>query len=349
MSYFEPSRDRARELRRAMDQALWISVGLVIDQIALDGQMPAPSSASQSDRRRGEPTGPLDYGAYFDLVLNPPAMDEVPRAVAAEATMFLAARFAEPAGVRMPDGGRAGALPRVSNFSAPDYTAADLDRMDRWFDIEPDNAMGLTGVSAADLDHARGCFALAMEQLRRAVPELHGEVMETIRDVIIARPDGQQRFDYDAASSFALWGAFIVNAASHTTWPRYYRTIVHEAGHNLLFAMARDTPLVTNEPDERRYSPLREAFRPVDGIYHAAFVSAREAHAFDRLLARHEAGERLAESEAEAIDQMLQASVLSFWDCTEVLRADAQISPLGEAILAECEAYMRAHFAIEPA
>jgi len=46
---------------------------------------------------------------------------------------------------------------------------------------------------------------------------------------------------------------------------------------------------------------------------------------------------------------MLQASVLSFWDCTEVLRAEAQISPLGEAILAECEDYMRAHFAIEPA
>jgi len=347
MAYFEPSRRLARDYRRAMDEALWLSVDTVLDQIVRDGQMPSPDPAA--DRRRGELTGPLDYGAYFDLVLTPPALEELTRDIAEEATLLLAARHAEPAEVRMPAAGRGDAPPRVTNFSSDDYTPAELDRLDRWFDIEPDNAMGLTGVSAAELDHARGCFAEAMAQLRRAVPEIHGEVLETIGEVIIARPDGDQRFDYDAASSFALWGAFTINAASHPSWPRFYRTIVHEAGHNLLFAIARDTPLVTNDPDERRYSPLREAFRPVDGIYHAAFVSAREAMAFDRLLSRHENGDRITDAEAEAIDAMLQASVLSFWDCTGVLREDAQISPLGEAILAECEDYMRAHFAVEEA
>jgi len=296
MAYFEPSRELARGYRRAMDEALWLSVGIVLDQIVRDGQMPPPDPAAV--RRRGEATGPLDYGAYFDLVLTPPALEELTRDIAQEATLYLAARHGEPADVRMPHGGRGGAMPRVTNFSAPDHAQVEIERMERWFDIEPENAMGLSAVSAAELDHARACMAEAMEHLARAVPEIHGEVLELISDVVIARPDDRKRFDFDAVSSFALWGAFAINVTSHPAWPRYYRTIVHETGHNLLFAIARDTPLVTNEPDERRYSPLREAFRPVDGIYHAAFVSAREAMAFDRLLARHERGDRIADADA---------------------------------------------------
>ncbi|MDE8650301.1 aKG-HExxH-type peptide beta-hydroxylase [Novosphingobium album (ex Liu et al. 2023)] len=335
MNYFEPSVARARECRRAMDEALWSSVR----QLLADGEAGAPAS----DPAITGPTDLLDYGAYFDLTLVPPAEAEVPAGARASATRHLLGRLALADDLEPRT-----APPRVTNFSAETYSADQMERMRRWWDTEPANRMAIT--RATDDEFARACeqAAIAMAHLRDAAPELHGEVETIVLDIVFSRPDGTNLINYGGASSFALWGAVTINAETQREWAQLYRQIVHETGHNLLFGMAREQPLVMDNPAERRPSPIRADARPMDGIFHAAFVSAREALAFDLLLCRHEDVGCLSDDDAGVFADLLELSVLAFWDCIETLRAEARLTELGQAILADCEAYMTANFAVEP-
>ncbi len=344
MTCFEPSAARGLECRRAMDAALWSSVRGLLAQSLAEETSTGVARAVADDTI---PTHPLDYGAYFDLVLTPPGAGDLPEAVTDLSAGHLLERLTRP-GAAPPDGAREG-LPRITNLAEAAYTPTEIERFRRWWDIEPENAMGLTGVTDAEFDIARRGIVTAFDRLRDAAPELHGEILATISDIVITRPDGSHKMDFGAVSSFSLWGGFAINVAEHAGWPHYYRTLVHEAGHNLLFGIARDGPLVEDAPEERFFSPLREQLRPMDGIYHAAFVSARESLAFDRLLCRHEARACLAEDEVAALSVLLEASVIAFWECAEEVRQNAHLTPLGQAILEECEAYMRASFAVEPA
>jgi HEXXH motif-containing protein len=341
VNHFDPSIARARECRQAMDEALWSSARELLAEIA-DGDDAAEPAVSRTATDSG-PTGLLDYGAYFDLALTPPAETEVPAAAKAAAIAHLRRRLT--AADEFPP---TAAPPRISNFSGDHYSTDELERMRRWWDIEPANRMGM--IAATDEDYARSCrlIEVAMAHLSDAAPELHGEVETIIRDIVLAQPDGSGRFTYGGASSFALWGALTINVEPFYEWMQFYRQIVHETAHNLLFGIARVQPLVMDDPADRTPSPIRADPRPMDGIFHAAFVSAREAIAFDKLLCRHEAAGSLSAEDAAVIEDLLELSVLAFWDCIETLRGDAQLTGLGDAVLADCEAYMTANFAVEP-
>jgi HEXXH motif-containing protein len=189
---------------------------------------------------------------------------------------------------------------------------------------------------------------MVMERLRDAEPELCGEVETIVRDIVVTRPHETNVLDYTGATSFALWGALVLNSERHPSWVHFYRQIVHEAGHNLLYGISRDAPLVLNGPADLLPSPIRTTPRPVEGVFQAAFVSAREVLALDALLSRHDEAACLSDDEAALIWDLLERSGLAFWDCLETLRHGARLSASGATLLADCEAYMAANFAIEP-
>ena len=102
-----------------------------------------------------------------------------------------------------------------------------------------------------------------------------------------------------------------------------------------------------NDPAERQGSPLRDDARPLDGIFHAAFVSAREALALDACLTRHEArGAGNASADVDLLAQSLEESVFAFWDCCDQLKSHARLSALGEAILQDCRRYVEEAFEV---
>lgn len=333
---FEPSSARALELRRAMDAALWGSIGALAKRepgLDLIGPFPAGACARA-----------LDYSAYFDLAAADYRPGSVPPAALADSKARLRHRLLEAVPAEAQSGG-----PLITTLAADDYSPADIERFKRWWDIEPDNAMGLTGVDAAERAAARRAIAQALDHLLACAPEMHGEAMALVRDIVLARPDGSQRMDFGGVTSFALWGAFAINVDVHYGWPRYFQTIVHETAHNLLFAIARNEPLVASSKVERHASPLREDARPMDGIFHAMFVSARESVALDRLLIRHQQDPCLTPAEVGEVEDLLEGSVLAFWDCAATVREGGEPTRLGCAILEQCEEAMRANFAVEPA
>jgi hypothetical protein len=336
LDYFPPSAARAREYREAMDSALLESARLVLEQLSA-----APSPADGRGSGMHSPAA-LDYGAYFDLLLDPPHGEPISQAERTAAIEHLTGRLGD-------GGGNQPApppLPTITALSDGYYPPDAIARLVRWWDIEPDNAMALIGVSVQELDVARGLILTALDRMEQAVPELHGEIVATVRDIIISKQDETRLHSFAGATSFALWGAMLLNFDAHQHWQQYYKSIIHEGAHNLLFAIARNEPLVSDDPHDWRHSPLRGQDRPMDGIYHAAFVSARESLALDRLLSWHEKSGGLSQDEIDAAESTLEGCVLSFWSCAEAVRREGHLTPLGQAILDECEEFMTANFAV---
>lgn len=322
-----------------MDASLLESVCLVLEEYRPGTELiPATEGAVLPH------TGLLDYGAYFDLALPPDRETQLRSRVMEEAADYLIRRVIAPD----PSAPVSEAI-RVTTIAPPHYSPFEVARLTRWWDAEPQNAFGLTPVSEEEFGTARQLIGTSFELLEQSSPDLHAEILALVREIAVARPEGAQRTAFGAASSFALWGGFVIDYASNDSWPLMFRTIVHESGHNLLFAIAREGPLVENDPDERFPSPVRSDPRPMDGIYHAAFVSARESLALDRLLCWNETSGALEPEDADLVLKLLEVSVLNFRDCLETLRKDASLTRLGADILAECESWMDESFALNPA
>lgn len=87
---------------------------------------------------------------------------------------------------------------------------------------------------------------------------------------------------------------------------------------------------------------MRQELRPIDGIYHAAFVSAREALAMRKIISN--SCEKKKESGFDWLDlyfkDTLADSTLSFNDSLTVIRKHGRLSRLGSAILRDIEIAM---------
>ncbi len=291
---------------------------------------------------------PADFTAYFDLAV---ALRMNSRSSANDALDDLSARASSalqrlsvPAPLT-----QASALsrPRVITLRNDDFAAEDMASLIRWWDTEPDNAMDLAAVDADELAIAAGKVDRALDELEQAVPSLYTELLTITRDIVIAMPGEARRLSFGGVSSFAAWGAIGINYHAHPHWADYLRTLVHETAHLLLFAIARDEPLVLNDVSERQASPLREDLRPVDGIFHAAFVSAREALALNSCIVRLEAAGAIGDLQLHNyLENLLSDSVISFLDCYRQLSQHARLSPLGHQILQEAKSYMDETFEI---
>ena len=344
MSYLLPSAARGEDFRRTMDASLLQSSLTLLEEIRPGFRQ----TAFVGDEAWGDARA-LDYGAYFDLALLEPSKNQDTDAFRAEAADYLVSRLS-----RLNEAFPDKAAPcesgiSVTTISDAFYSPVQVRRLIRWWDLELENSLGLHPVSDEEFSQARECIASAVGWLERCDPELHGEFTAIIREIVVARPDLDRRSPFGAASSFALWGSMVIDCTFNDSWPRMFRTMAHETAHNLLFAIARNEPLVHNDPDERFPSPLREDLRPVDGIFHGAFVSARESLVQERLLCWHEETGALNEADEALVLELLEISVANFWACVDALQGVASLTELGSAILTDCEQFMRENFALEDA
>ncbi len=166
--------------------------------------------------------------------------------------------------------------------------------------------------------------------MAETLPELHGEVTAIVHEVLLAHAPPGQKTEFDGASHYQFWGLLMLNPKHHTTPLAVVEVLAHEAAHSLLFGLTIEEPLVFN-PDEELYSsPLRLDPRPMDGIYHATFVSARMAWAMGRLAEdpRLTPEERAAAAEAARTDRENFAKGIS------VVDEHARLSETGAAIMA---------------
>lgn len=260
---------------------------------------------------------PVAFGLYYSLATALLA-DELAQARAA-ARQLAACSAREPVLKIAPRGG-CGLLDQVLD----DRLGADAGD---FAPIDPAGAEAFTGLLQEGL-------ALLCE----GAPELHGELSALVHEIVLAQAPAGARMEFDGASHYQFWGLLLLNPRHHPTPLAVAEVLAHEAGHSLLFGLTRDEPLVHNPDDDLYPSPLRLDPRPMDGIYHATFVSARMAWVM----------ETLADSgllDARGREQALTAARRdreNFAAGRATLAAHGRLSATGAAIMADADAWMRA-------
>lgn len=224
----------------------------------------------------------------------------------------------------------------IRNLTDDHLGAGNAARYKRWADADPENPLRLNPLS----DEEFGCISRiareAFALLDAGAPEVSGEIRALLEEVVFAKGDLGEKMTFHGISSFCLWGAIFMNAEGHKTALEVLQTLVHESSHMHLFGVALDSPLVLNDDDERHKSPLRLDPRPMDGIYHAVYVSARMHYALTRLL---ESGVLSAANEEEARAACV-AHVKAFREGLATVEAEGKLTKLGQDLLFQATRYM---------
>ena len=270
----------------------------------------------------GEYFGPAAFGSYYQLVFallrQEPELDSFIRDLQSYAT------------------------PRpafgIHRFDADGLGGESvLDLYRSCFETDPEANYGFLSPRKEDAERCAASIQRGLDLMTQTAPELAGEVYSIVHQVLLASSSGvpgERRFD--GASSYMMWGALILNALEEKSDLEMMETLAHEAGHSLLFGMTIDEPLVLNDESELYASPLRADPRPMDGIYHATFVSARMHYS----MLRAQRSGLLSADQITECESFLAASEKAFDLGLSVVQASGRLSESGRKIMANAEAFM---------
>jgi len=180
-------------------------------------------------------------------------------------------------------------------------------------------------------------IAEAFALLERGDRELAAEIRGLLREIVLAvGPIRPGTMTFDGASSFMLWGAIVLNPRMHESALDVAQALAHESGHNLLFGLCADGSLLENDDEPRYASPLRQDLRPMDGIVHATFVTAR----MHRSLVRLRVSGVLSGDEDEQAGRLLADHVRNFAMGWKIVERDARLTERGRTIMADARRHM---------
>jgi HEXXH motif-containing protein len=214
---------------------------------------------------------------------------------------------------------------------------ATARRYARFLDEDPTMAFAISAPSLAAARNCRGQIQEAFALMEAGDPPLAAEIHALLREIILgAGSEDPNSPVFEGASSFLLWGAIIINANRLHDAVAMLETLAHESAHNLLFGISADEPLVENSPDELYPSPLRSDRRPMDGIYHATFVTARMHRAVARLME----SQLLSGSARETAARKLEENAALFERGIETVEQYGRLTSLGREVMAGATDYM---------
>ena len=225
----------------------------------------------------------------------------------------------------------------VRNFGDTSLAADDWERYGRCVSGDGPLPMLIGGVPDDLMRKAVRCLGQARAAIATADSELAAEIEALIGDIVFAQPAAGSMRGFGGATAFEAWGAIVLNPCVYRSMVAMAGGLVHEAAHALLMGFSAGRPLVCNDAAERYPSPLRADLRPMDGIVHATFVSARIAFAMDRLVA----GGGLDEAQcAEAISAG-SAARAAFEAGYGVVAEHGHLTPIGAQAISGALAYMQ--------
>lgn len=210
------------------------------------------------------------------------------------------------------------------------------DHFQLLLDTDPLSPFAPVVPTAEEFLRCEGEIAAGLELMQRTDPTWHDEVKSLLRSIVLGSPpDSDPENVFNGASSFFLWGAALLSASLSRAPISMVDILVHESSHVLLFGLTFNEGLTRNSGEERYGSPVRPDERPIDGIFHACFVTTRVHLAIRRLLdtgSLHEDDTKLAMQHLQYNDQGGRKSLA-------ILAHHAEPTRVGEAILGELQDY----------
>ena len=314
---FAPNGAHARMCDRNMHAALRDSLAHLHDVLGSRGVEPTGIEQVIAQLDAGERFAPLGFALYYDLASAVFVRDH-------DAAAELAERLTKAT------------LTDDSIDISAHLEEAPHEVAERLNGSEGEGGMRLAPITAEARDAFVDLLHEGFDLMRRELPALHDEVTTLVRQIVLAQAPAGSKLEFDGASHYQYWGLLMLNPKHHKTPLDIVEVLAHEAGHSLLFGQTIEEPLVFNPDDELYTSPLRVDQRPMDGIYHATFVSARMAWAMERLAQsdRLTADERKAAADAAAKDRQ------NFKAGDSVVAEHGRLSATGARIMDAARDYM---------
>lgn len=318
---FAPDPARARLINARMNRELGESLNHICE--ASLGKLPFDAAAMGGlvdSLRAGADHEPMVFARYYELV------DAIEAGEADEAgRLFAVLSRARPAAPGLD----------IVSLGGPEL-GDDSARYQLLMSDDPRADLGFLPPSAKVAAEFRERLDAGLALLGEALPALSGEIGAIVRQIVIAGSDPSKAYQFDGGSHFQLWGALFLNGCFHPDRVAVAEVLAHESAHSLLFGFCTDEPLVENDDDELYASPLRIDQRPMDGIYHATFVSARMHWAMTQLA-------KSAGLSPEERDRALAAAAIdaeNFASGHGVVAEHGRLTATGDALMAGAKAYM---------
>lgn len=316
---FAPDPNRAARLDARMHAGLYESLDHILDKTSdLSDFQRADVAAVATGLRAGDRYGPAAFGRYYELVfalLNKRYKDAVAASVP----------FAD---LQPCDGTLQ--IVSLDPLVIGDDAALFRRRMG------PEGKGHFLPLAADAVDPYRQQLEAAIAIMDRALPELAGEFHALIRQIVLTSDPEDSDSPFPSASAYMLWGLAAINPKFVDSLLLILEVLVHETAHMLLFGFTYDEALVLNDDAIGFTSPLRDDPRPMDGVYHAVFVTARVHLAMAQLAASTDIDPALR---TEAAGSLARHTEL-FYQGLATVEADAKLSETGAALLAGAKAYM---------
>ena len=167
--------------------------------------------------------------------------------------------------------------------------------------------------------------------LEEACPAAYHE-LKAFRPIwLLASVKEGSRISFGGYSSSLALGTIALNVEA-TCFGAILIQVLHELGHQILFAMTAETPLVFNKPEDSFRSPLRQDMRPMDGVVHASFVSARLLDVLGEI-ERSKTWQDLSGTDQSLIRQEQKRSYKAAQQSIQTIATDAKLSALGERVV----------------
>ncbi len=167
-------------------------------------------------------------------------------------------------------------------------------------------------------------------------PDWGSEFAHLVSEVVLAtNADPMPGRNFAGGSVFDLFGALLVNPCYRTDIAHYLMTLIHESSHLRLFCHHLDDEVVLNDDVARYQSPLRRQPRPMEGVFHAMWVSARMAVFGHDLLAQTGRHDLMTDPELQQMRDQVEAATRAFRDGFGVVREHGVLTDLGERLLSD--------------
>jgi hypothetical protein len=319
---FGPNLASSQSLDQNVRSALADSLGHIWDVASDDLDLNDLTLADSQGEIRSHPIIPGLFGRYYDLVFS------------LDAGRYSEARtlFREIADL---------ARGRPSFDVVPFSNAAlgsDEERYARLLSFE--SPIAFAEPDLTDWMLFRRNVGDGLDLLKKADAELEAQVRGLAVQVVGASPDTRHhKRRFGGASSFMLWGMIVLNVREHSNLLDLIAGLVHETGHQLLFGLALDEPLVENAIEERYSSPLRSDGRPMDGIFHATFVCARVHYAYAKMIANLD--DDLNSEDRDSLKRRLFESRQKFFKGLDTIKEFGRLTSNGDRIISAASDYMR--------
>lgn len=321
---FEPSAERARFLDQRTRRRLADSFSYIFAQAR--GQLAVPPDQFELfvARLKSQLVSPLTFSFYCDLVL------AIENDELEEASQLLADAIQLPV--------HFGAT-RISELADPRHDAT-AQRYVRFINTDEAITFEVFPPSPANAAQCRAEVQAAFDLMQAGDPALADEMRALLREIVLAAgTQDPKAMTFDGVSSFMLWGAIIINANRREGDLSMVQKLAHESAHNLLFGFCADGSLVENPDEELFSSPLRRDPRPMDGIYHATYVTARMHRVIQRLV---ESGV-LSSAQKETALKELDNNARLFENGINTVNQHGRLTPLGKAVMQGAKDYMTAN------